>query len=54
MDARIKPQVRGISGKIKFAVITKNGVVSRHDTKSQAKTWAKENGYKLRYSGSAV
>lgn len=51
MEARIKPQTNTLNNKTVFAVITKDGVVARKDTKEEAKEWATKNGYTLRYSG---
>lgn len=51
MDARIKPETNNLNGKTVFAVTTKNGIVARFNTKSEARDWATQNGYALRYSG---
>jgi hypothetical protein len=51
MEARIKSQTNKLNGKAAYAVITKNGQVARFPTKQQARQWAINNGYTLRYSG---
>lgn len=51
MEARIKPETNNLNGKTVFAVITKDGIMARFNTKGEARQWATTNGYNLRYSG---